>query len=196
MQVAGLNSGPAQESTSSLRSAQNNHSSWPSESFTPQLDMVHNPAVSLQGPHYLRLSLMEHQDQNARPLIRTILDVSFERLQTLQNKDDRRQEILQILCSWLRIRSTFPVKFSSKKIKCTNGGEFINQKIPYQAKYKQSKNHLKIYRHSILLCTKSNPTKPWEADSTSPTINTRKGTNTLSFPCFKGSFPMFLYLLF
>jgi hypothetical protein len=95
--------------------------SRPSGPFAPQLDMVHNPAVGLQGPHYLRSSLMEHRDQNARPLIRRILDVSFERLQTLQNKDDRRQEILQILCSWLRIRSTFPVKFSSKKIKCTGG---------------------------------------------------------------------------
>jgi hypothetical protein len=41
--------------------------------------------------------------QNAIPLIRSILDVSFERLQTLQNEDDRRQEILQILCSWLKI---------------------------------------------------------------------------------------------
>ena len=38
--------------------------------------------------------------------------------------------------------------------------------------------------------------QPWEADSTSPTINTRKGTNTLSFPYFEGSFPIFLYLLF
>jgi hypothetical protein len=59
--------------------------------------------------------LEDFLSSNAIPLIRSILDVSFERLQTLQNKDDRRQEILQILCSWLRIRSTFPVKFSSKK---------------------------------------------------------------------------------
>ena len=36
-----------------------------------------------------------------------------------QNKDDRRQEILHILCSQLRIRSTFLVQFSSKK--CTGG---------------------------------------------------------------------------
>ena len=91
MQVVGPNSGPAQESISSLGSEQNNHFSWPSGSFAPQLDMVHNPAVGLQSPHYLRSSLMEHRDQNVRPLIRSILDVSFERLQTLQNKDDRRQ---------------------------------------------------------------------------------------------------------
>jgi hypothetical protein len=36
--------------------------SRPSGPFAPQLDMVHNPAVGLQGPHYLRSSLMEHRD--------------------------------------------------------------------------------------------------------------------------------------
>jgi hypothetical protein len=161
MQVVGPNSGPAQESISSLRSEQNNHFSWPSGSFAPQLDMVHNPAVGLQGPHYLRSSLMEHRDQNAIPLIRSILDVSFERLQTLQNKDDRRQEILQILCSWLRIRSTFPVKFSSKKIKCTGGREFINQKIPYQLNI-NSQRIISRFLGIRFLCTRSSQ-RPWEA---------------------------------
>jgi len=114
MQVAGPNSGPAQESVSSLRSGQNNHFSLPSGPFSPQLDMVHNPAIGLQGPHYLRSSLMEHQDQNARPLIRSILDVSFERLQTLQNKDDR-WKIDSSLYSQLRIRSSLVIAFQQEE---------------------------------------------------------------------------------
>jgi hypothetical protein len=82
--------------------------------FSPQLDMVHNPAVGLQGLHYLRSSLMEHRDQNARPLIRSILDVSFERLQTLQNKDDR-WKIDSSLYSQLRIRSSLVIAFQQEE---------------------------------------------------------------------------------
>lgn len=93
MQVAGANSGLAQESVSSLRPGQSNHFSRLSGSLAPPLDMVPNPAAGLQGPHYLR-SLVEHRDQNARPIIRSILDVSFERLQTLQNDDGGHNRIM------------------------------------------------------------------------------------------------------
>lgn len=97
MQVAGANSGLAQESVSSLRPGQSNHFSRLSGSLAPPLDMVPNPAAGLQGPHYLR-SLVEHRDQNTRPIIRSILDVSFERLQTLQNDDGGHNRITPEVC--------------------------------------------------------------------------------------------------
>jgi len=93
MQSAGANSGLAQESVASLRPGQNNHFSRPSGPLAPPLDMLLNPAAGLQGPHYLRSSV-EHRDQNARPLIRSIFDVSFERLQTLQNGDGGHNRIM------------------------------------------------------------------------------------------------------
>ena len=45
-----------------------------------------------------------------------------------RKEDANNPDFVQLL----RIRFIFPVEFSSSKIKCTGGREFINEKIPYQ----------------------------------------------------------------
>jgi len=57
-----------------------------------------------------------------RPTELCFMEETIQRIckQTLvEIYNSKKQEILQILCDWLKIWSTFSVKFSSKRIKCT-----------------------------------------------------------------------------
>ncbi|KAH9310061.1 hypothetical protein KI387_037972 [Taxus chinensis] len=95
-QIPRANFDVAQGYMCSSRSGQGNHLTCPSGaiSVTP-VDMVINPETGSQGPHHWRSSRMEHHsDWHLRPLMRSILDISFERLQTLQNEDDRHNGII------------------------------------------------------------------------------------------------------
>uniref|UniRef100_A0A0C9QX85 RING-type E3 ubiquitin transferase n=1 Tax=Wollemia nobilis TaxID=56998 RepID=A0A0C9QX85_9CONI len=93
MQDARAISGVAQGPVSSSRSGQSNHfnRSAGAISFTPPMENVANHVTGLRGPNSLRSSSwMEHRDdRNVRPLMRRMLDISLERLQSLQNEDDR-----------------------------------------------------------------------------------------------------------
>jgi hypothetical protein len=77
----------------------------------------------------------------------------------------------------LRIRFTFLVKFSIKKIKCTGGRELINQKNTVSAKY-----HLQISRDRFCYVPNRSPPSLGRLTPLHQLSKTRKETNTLSFP--------------
>eukprot|EP01018_Ginkgo_biloba_P000687 Gb_30055 [translate_table: standard] len=103
MQATRTNSGTAQGSISASRPGQSNH--FPRQAgpvrFGPLMDMALHPAGGFQGSHYLRSSLLEHRgEQDVRPHVRSILDVSFERLQTLPNDGAGHNRLMPELLHW------------------------------------------------------------------------------------------------